>query len=172
VRYLRQINANKSKEKPRKKAWISLDSFGRIRPFQWVTANPNKKIFSLFRALRERCPVWARASVPVCGNRYSTDAGYLKEIAPKIQLPTAAPSRPFAKDSVTRPPRSSRTSQRGFMCDATRRRRFTATTSDRRFARIRASKQSTRRPGTKARIVAFSRHDPTCGGGSNQRSFR
>jgi hypothetical protein len=101
-----QINANKSKKNqgnPSKKAWISLDSFGRIGPFQWVTANPNKKIFSLFRALRER-PVWARASVPVRGNRYSTDAGYLKEIAPKIQLPTAAPSRPFGKDSVTRPP--------------------------------------------------------------------
>jgi hypothetical protein len=24
------------------KAWISLDSFGRIGAFQWVTANPNK----------------------------------------------------------------------------------------------------------------------------------
>jgi hypothetical protein len=39
---------NKRKQiqiKPRKKAWISLDSFGRIGPFQWVTANPNKKIF-------------------------------------------------------------------------------------------------------------------------------
>ena len=37
---------NKSKEnqiKPRKKAWISLDSFGRIRTFQRVTANPSKK---------------------------------------------------------------------------------------------------------------------------------
>jgi hypothetical protein len=31
---------------PRKKACISLDSFGRIGTFQWVTANPNKKIFS------------------------------------------------------------------------------------------------------------------------------
>jgi hypothetical protein len=39
---------NKRKQiqiKERKKAWISLDSFGRIGPFQWVTANPNKKIF-------------------------------------------------------------------------------------------------------------------------------
>jgi hypothetical protein len=37
---------NKSKENqanPNKKAWISLDSFGRIGTFQWVTANPNKK---------------------------------------------------------------------------------------------------------------------------------
>jgi hypothetical protein len=42
--------ANKSKEnqiKPRKKAWISLDSFGRIGAFQWVAANPNKKTFFL-----------------------------------------------------------------------------------------------------------------------------
>jgi hypothetical protein len=31
---------------PKKKAWISLDSFGRIGAFQWVTANPNKKILS------------------------------------------------------------------------------------------------------------------------------
>jgi hypothetical protein len=31
--------------KPREKAWISLDSFGRIGTFQWVTANPNKKSF-------------------------------------------------------------------------------------------------------------------------------
>jgi hypothetical protein len=30
---------------PRKKACISLDSFGRIVTFQWVTANPNKKSF-------------------------------------------------------------------------------------------------------------------------------
>jgi hypothetical protein len=29
---------------PRKKAWISLDSFGRIGAFQRVTTNPNKKI--------------------------------------------------------------------------------------------------------------------------------
>jgi hypothetical protein len=38
---------NKRKQiqiKPRKKAWISLDSFGRIGTFQWVTVNPNKKI--------------------------------------------------------------------------------------------------------------------------------
>src|SRR5580704_2338162 len=28
---------------PRKIAWISLDFFGGIGPFQWVTANPNKK---------------------------------------------------------------------------------------------------------------------------------
>src|SRR4029077_18302335 len=41
---------NKAKQNqinPSKKAWISLDSFGRIGTFQWVTTNPNKKIFSL-----------------------------------------------------------------------------------------------------------------------------
>jgi hypothetical protein len=44
-----QINPNKSKEI----AWIYLDSFGRIGAFQWVTANPNKKIFLLpFQASR------------------------------------------------------------------------------------------------------------------------
>jgi hypothetical protein len=32
---------------PRKKAWISLDSFGRIGSFQWVTANPDKKSSSV-----------------------------------------------------------------------------------------------------------------------------
>jgi hypothetical protein len=40
---------NKCKEKqgnPSKKACISLDSFGGIVTFQWVTANPNKKICS------------------------------------------------------------------------------------------------------------------------------
>jgi hypothetical protein len=29
--------------KPRKIPWISLDSFGRIGTFQWVTPNPNQK---------------------------------------------------------------------------------------------------------------------------------
>ena len=41
-----KVNANKTKEiqgNPSKKACISLDSFGGIRTFQWVTANPNKK---------------------------------------------------------------------------------------------------------------------------------
>jgi hypothetical protein len=32
---------------PNKKACISLDSFGRIGAFQWVTANPNKKFLFL-----------------------------------------------------------------------------------------------------------------------------
>jgi hypothetical protein len=39
--------SNKTKEiqgKPRKKAWISLDSLGRIGAFQVVTANPNEKV--------------------------------------------------------------------------------------------------------------------------------
>ena len=42
-----KTSPNKSKEnqgKPRKKAWIYLDSFGRIGTFQRVTAIPNKKI--------------------------------------------------------------------------------------------------------------------------------
>ncbi len=48
VRRDRQTKASKTKliqGNPRKKAWISLDSFGRIGTFQWVTANPNKKTF-------------------------------------------------------------------------------------------------------------------------------
>jgi hypothetical protein len=45
---------NKSKQIqtiPRKKAWISLDSLGRFGAFQWLTANPSKKILSLSPAL-------------------------------------------------------------------------------------------------------------------------
>jgi hypothetical protein len=44
-----KVNAKESKEiqgNPSKKACISLDSFGGIGTFQWVTANPNKKISS------------------------------------------------------------------------------------------------------------------------------
>jgi hypothetical protein len=43
----RQTKPKGIQGKPRKKAWISLESLGRIGTFQWVTANPNKKI--LFR---------------------------------------------------------------------------------------------------------------------------
>jgi hypothetical protein len=32
-----------------------LDSFGRIGAFQWVTANPNKKILSLFFGPSAEC---------------------------------------------------------------------------------------------------------------------
>src|ERR1700733_6633437 len=43
---VRRPNKRKQMQiKPRKKPWISLDSFGRIGTFQWVTTNPNKKIF-------------------------------------------------------------------------------------------------------------------------------
>jgi hypothetical protein len=45
-----QIRPRKSKLiqiNPRKIAWISLDFFGGIGAFQWVTANPNKKILLL-----------------------------------------------------------------------------------------------------------------------------
>jgi hypothetical protein len=49
---------NKSKlfqGKPRKKTWISLDSFGRIGTYQWVTANPNEKnLFSCHTAPSRR----------------------------------------------------------------------------------------------------------------------
>jgi hypothetical protein len=41
-----KVDANKSKEiqgNPSKKACISLDFFGGIGTFQWVTTNPNKK---------------------------------------------------------------------------------------------------------------------------------
>ena len=43
--------AKQIQAKPRKKAWISLDSFGRIRTFQWVTTNPNKKSFPVILCL-------------------------------------------------------------------------------------------------------------------------
>jgi hypothetical protein len=44
----RELAPNKTKQiqiKPRKKAWISLDSFGRIGAFQWVTGEKNRKKF-------------------------------------------------------------------------------------------------------------------------------
>jgi hypothetical protein len=43
-----QTNPSKTKHhqiKPSKIAWFYLVLFVRIRTFQWVTANPNKKIF-------------------------------------------------------------------------------------------------------------------------------
>jgi hypothetical protein len=46
----REFPPNKTKEnqiKPRKKTWISLDSFGRFGAFQRVTRNPNKKFIPL-----------------------------------------------------------------------------------------------------------------------------
>ena len=42
----RQTKPKEIQGKPRKKAWISLESLGRIGTFQWVTANPNKKFSS------------------------------------------------------------------------------------------------------------------------------
>jgi hypothetical protein len=42
-----QINSKKNQIKPRKIAWIFLDSFGRFGAFQWVTKEKIKKIFSL-----------------------------------------------------------------------------------------------------------------------------
>jgi hypothetical protein len=59
-----QINPSKSKQiqiKPRKKAWISLDSFGGIWTFQRVTANPNKNFpFSISSVAK--CLNWPQHS--------------------------------------------------------------------------------------------------------------
>jgi hypothetical protein len=41
------ILPSQNQANPNKIAWISLDSFGRIGTFQWVTANPNKKFLFL-----------------------------------------------------------------------------------------------------------------------------
>jgi hypothetical protein len=47
-------NPRKTHQNPRKNPWIYLDLFVRIGTFQWVTADPNKKIclYHLFRADR------------------------------------------------------------------------------------------------------------------------
>ena len=42
-----QIHPRKSKLNPNESKENSLDFFGGIGPFQWVTANPNKKILLL-----------------------------------------------------------------------------------------------------------------------------
>jgi hypothetical protein len=74
-----EFRANKSKEKqikPRKFAWISLDSFGRFGAFQWVTANPNKKILfacgSRFR-LRFSTPDCPRRNLVSISRKYTED---------------------------------------------------------------------------------------------------
>jgi hypothetical protein len=54
----RQANPNESKENQGKNPCISLDSFGRIGAFQWVTAEKNKKF--LLR-LHSRHGLWAIA---------------------------------------------------------------------------------------------------------------
>jgi hypothetical protein len=46
-----QINPSKSKLKQAKKLAFSLDSFGGIGTFQWVTPNPNKKFLSFLDSL-------------------------------------------------------------------------------------------------------------------------
>jgi hypothetical protein len=66
-----QANPNKSKEnqgKPNKKAWISLDSFGRIGTFQWVTANPNKKTLFPYHTVPKMSQPHL---VPFCGQASS-----------------------------------------------------------------------------------------------------
>src|ERR1700733_2090592 len=95
----REYRANKSKENqinPRKKAWISLDSFGRFGTFQCFTGNRNKKIsralnsrlrlcekrvqrHSLFLLTRRRHA--RRCLDPAAGKGYSIDSGLWKEIA-------------------------------------------------------------------------------------------
>jgi hypothetical protein len=40
------LAAKQKQAKPNKIAWICLGLFVRTETFQWVTANPNKKIFS------------------------------------------------------------------------------------------------------------------------------
>ena len=96
----REYRPNKSKEnqtKPRKKAWISLDSFGRFGTFQCFTGNPNKKISAALNSrvrlcenLSARVPFLfyrppSHASRPRSGDwdSYRTDPGFGKEIAQK-----------------------------------------------------------------------------------------
>ena len=62
----------KNQGNPRKKAWISLDSFGRIGAFQWVTANPNKNSFPF--CLRRRRPRRTHPSL----NHNSTASFHIK----------------------------------------------------------------------------------------------
>ena len=70
---------NKSKEtqrNPRKKAWISLDSFGRIWTYQWVTTNPNKIFSRVTLCLKTRNRLFRSAPArprfdPATGQIYS-----------------------------------------------------------------------------------------------------
>jgi hypothetical protein len=81
---------NKSKQIqtiPRKKAWISLDFFGRFGAFQWLTVKPSKKILSLSPMLSK--PLFLRArsgSVRRLGKSYHqfrllTRRGALRRLA-------------------------------------------------------------------------------------------
>jgi hypothetical protein len=91
---------NKSKEiqrNPRKKAWISLDSFGRIGPYQWVTTNPNKKIFSpvtlclkCHKPMVAPAPSAPRGFDPAIGQIYSMDSDLRKYISQAFCFPLGA----------------------------------------------------------------------------------
>jgi hypothetical protein len=89
---------NKSKEiqrNPRKKAWISLDSFGRIGTYQGVTANPNKKIFSpvtlclkSHNRLSRAAPARPAGFDQATGQIYSMDSDSRKDICQAFCFPT------------------------------------------------------------------------------------
>jgi hypothetical protein len=83
---------------PRKKACISLNSFGPIEAFQWVTANPNEKILSRvtlwrkyhksrFSFLRSRPRGTERSAglYPVSRNTFSTYSVFPQANAQKFQ---------------------------------------------------------------------------------------
>jgi hypothetical protein len=91
-----ESGANKSKEKqlkPRKKAWISLHSLGRIGTFQCFTGTPNKKISPASNSTLRLCARTFQPPCPFsssCRERYpnqsgekdhSTNSGFLKLIA-------------------------------------------------------------------------------------------
>jgi hypothetical protein len=75
---VRRTNQSKQNQiNPRKKAWFSLDFFGRIQTFQRVTANPNKKIFPRFIV---RLSLGARLSSAAL-NKRALDSVIRKDIA-------------------------------------------------------------------------------------------
>jgi hypothetical protein len=75
----RELAPNKTKQiqiKARKKAWISLDSFGRIEAFQWVTGEKIKKNSP---ALNSRGRLWAKARNPNFPVLFLSPRGLLRE---------------------------------------------------------------------------------------------
>ena len=119
----REYRANKSKENqinPRKKAWISLDSFGRFGTFQCVTGNPNKKISRALNSRVRLCAKRLQRSFPLSPGppphkarrrsgdweSYSTDPGFGKAIGLKIVV--SGLLRPIARQINPRLTRSLR----------------------------------------------------------------
>jgi hypothetical protein len=103
---VRRPNKRKQMQiKPRKKAWISLDSFGRIGTFQWVTTNPNKKILPMSHCgSTATCflPLWSLGrhleggSIPRL-ERYSTKLRFFQTNAYfRFAAGRAPPGRAFA----------------------------------------------------------------------------